>query len=164
MAQDENKTGRRALRETSLRSLNELAEKLELTTVPVRASPPLIQNLFKQVCAKVGPEDLQRLREFRDVWLENGGADLPEALLTAAERRVGNEQGKWADKADAGAVPGHNVLAQSFYTASKNTFRLTARAFMPIYNSANSFKDRRDVSRRVLRPVLFSSWAMLPEI
>ena len=47
------------------------------------------EALKKQVCAKVGPEDLQRLREFRDVWLENGGADLPEALLTAAERRVG---------------------------------------------------------------------------
>ena len=56
-----------------------LAEKLELTTVLLRASLQLTQNLFKQVCAKVGPEDLQRLREFRDVWLENGSADLPEA-------------------------------------------------------------------------------------
>ena len=135
MAQVLDKAERRSCRDEALRGLNVLASELQIGTVALRASPADVQEFFKQLCLKAEPQHMAALRANRDKWLQHGGADFPDSQLKAAERRVGSAAGQGEEEALASAVPSHHMVAQSFYTASRNTFRLSARAFMLTYNA-----------------------------
>ena len=137
MAQAENdKTQRRGVREDVLRSLSELAESLELTPLGYRPQNASIQTLFKEVCAKVDADQLLSLKLLRDRWLQNGGCELLESLIGGAEKRTAAAAGSWEQEPEAGRVPGHHVLTQTFYPRkAAEGFRLCARAFMLTYNA-----------------------------
>ena len=130
-----DKTDRRGLREGAVRSFNDLAVAVGLEAILVRAGPPVVQKLYKDLCQKVDAEQLLVLRASGKAWVENGGAELCESALKAAEKRTSGDDACEEERVEAGRVPGHTISAQSFYGSAKGAFRLRSRAFMLTYNS-----------------------------
>ena len=58
---------------------------LELEPVAYRASNEPIQILFKEVCGKVDADQNAQLEMYSRAKVENGGCDLQEAHVNAAE-------------------------------------------------------------------------------
>ena len=96
----------------------------------------LYRRCSKACLQKVDGDQLETLKTCRGEWLQYGGCELPESLVIAAGKRTAAASGAWEHEQDAGRVPGHSVLTQSFYPSKLNNgFRLCARAFMLTYNS-----------------------------
>ena len=109
-----DKSQRRAIREQALKTFNGLAEALELQSLAYRPSNSAVQSLFKGLAAKVDADQLSTLKDARNEWLQNGGCDLPESFLSGAEKRAAAASGSWEHEQEAGRVPGHCVLTQTF--------------------------------------------------
>ena len=133
MATDKN--DRRDLRDSAVKGFNALAQELNIPTIAKRSSNSDVLGLYKNLCEKAEAEQLKTLRAEREKWLANGGCDLAEAVLKAADRRTTDAVCQDGDEEAAGLVSGHHILKQTFYNVGQQAFRLRARAFMLTYNS-----------------------------
>lgn len=80
-----DKDERRRLRETACKTLNALAAECGVETVSHRPSAEALTSQYSNLCQALPRESIDRLRQARAIYLENGGAaKLDEALLTAS--------------------------------------------------------------------------------
>lgn len=122
---DEVKKARRSKRDTAVALFNELAAECGAEPVDYRPSAADLKELFKKLLHDLSDESLDKLREARETWCSNGGADLPEIVRPTL-----------ADGSDGtGVVVGHRTLQQAFYNNLKGSFRLQSKAFMMTFNS-----------------------------
>ena len=123
-------TARRDSRVGAVKILNEIATSVGVEGVLTRASASKVQALYEKLCVHVSGDDIAKLAAARDQWTDNGGGgDLPLDMLPDLHTDMNDEDVQSTDM-----LPGHRVLQQSLYDATK-AFRLKARAFMLTFNS-----------------------------
>ena len=76
-----DKSERRRQREAAIREFNAVAEAVGLEAINVRAGFEDIDDLYRRLCALDISGHLDEVRNARLKFVENGGGDLPEALL-----------------------------------------------------------------------------------
>ena len=120
-----DKSERRRKREDAIRKFNVLAQRAELSVIPVRASAEQVVELYSTLCGEL--DDYTELAAAREMWINNGGEDLDESLMDVG-----------ADSKEGAAVfPGGEEPVQAHHRlhTSGKSFRLRARAFMLTFNS-----------------------------
>ena len=122
-------TARRDSRVGAVKILNEIATSVGVEGVLTRASASKVQALYEKLCVHVSGDDIAKLAAAHDQWTDNGGGgDLPLDMLPDLHTDMNDEDVQSTDM-----LPGHRVLQQSLYDATK-AFRLKARAFMLTFN------------------------------
>ena len=96
----------RTARENAVKKFNELAERLGVDTVPVRAKIDDVVALYKTLCKKVAPDMVEELLAAREEYVSHGGtAELPEELAQCAQERK-TKQADALDQEIQGGGPG----------------------------------------------------------
>ena len=124
MAADD-KSARRAQRQTAIKTFNMLGAEIGADPLIARPSREAVENLYRRLCENLPSERTDALRSARKRWCDNGGAgDLPENLLLEEA-----DDGDEVDVSDA--LPNHGCPR----VTQKKPFRLCARAFMLTFNA-----------------------------
>ena len=73
-----DKTDRRSRREEAVSTINGLAARAGLDTVPTRPQVQALKDLLAELADTLSEDALAQLREARKKWMDNGGGHLPE--------------------------------------------------------------------------------------
>jgi len=72
---------RRDARDRALKLLNTLATRAGLQALPGRSASDEVVKLYQSLCATITAEGIEMLQEARQLWCENGGANLEASLV-----------------------------------------------------------------------------------
>ena len=130
----------RAARAAAVKTLNELAEDVQVERVSTRPTPGDFTKLWAKLWEAAPQEHRDRLRSARDAWRENGGSgEFPEPSTGGAAATLAPE----SEQVASDVLEHHRVLQQTFYAApaAKKAFRLKSRAFLLTFNSMEFSAD-----------------------
>jgi len=122
---------RRDARDRALKLLNTLATRAGLQALPGRSAGDDVVKLYQSLCATITAEGIEMLQEARQLWCENGGANLEASLVLGLDDRERDESFPGGEE----PVPGH--------VRRHGAFRLRARAFM-LTTACNLWRTRHN--------------------